>query len=801
MAPGALPACIQPAVASTSETPRTDLIRLETRPHQLLASSSRTVLVCDRDGLITDPFDGVFVHETRLLSHYRWRINGDLYTVEASAVRQHSMLVYAIARPQKLLKSYSGKIHGSGPARGAIEETIELRLATVLSEGFHQDIDITNYSIQSQSIEAELEIDADFRGLDEVLDRKRQQTGKLTRTLLTTGAETHLSWRYRAHHRHQGKTRRLDRAVDFKFLGLPANARWSHRGVRFHLTLPPGGSAHICLELSAQIEERSLHPVSVCYDLEALDPRQARYLQETTRVAPPPQPLSTLERAVERARHDLAALRMYDLDRSDDVAPDASAAAGPRPAGALPQATPQWVPAAGIPNYVATFGRDILTAAWQSALLGPDIMHGALRLLRELQGRRDDAWRDEEPGKMLHEAHTGPLSVLDYKPQGRYYGSFNTSPFYIIVLSEFYHWTGDKDATLAHLEAAQAAMRWMDRYGRPGHKHFYAFRTRSSQGVKNQGWKDSGDALIYPDGRLVPDPIAGCPIQGFAYEAKLRMAEMLWIAGARGAAARALWQAHELKKRFNDVFWMPEENTFAMALDPRGQQVRSVGSDPGDALATGIIAEAKAAPVVERLFSPDMFSGWGIRTLSEKHLAFNPYSYHRGSVWPAENAAIGVGLRRYGFTERVAQLLKAQMEIAERFQFVRLPEVMCGHGQSGMQPFPPVYPKACSPQAWSAGAPVIFLQMLLGIYPYAPFQTLFLDPQLPAWLPHLRLERLRVGPAECDIEFRRIADGSTQHEVTRLNGTLRIVKQPSPWSTTAPPAQRIADLFESYRAA
>lgn len=732
--------------------------------------------------MVTDPLDGVFIHETRMLSHYVWRLNGDLYTVEASAVRQHSMLVYAIARPKKLLPGYSGQIHGSGPARGAIEETIELRLSTSLSEGFHQDIDITNYSIQAQPVEAELEIDADFRGLDEALDRHRKQKGKLTRSLDATGPETHLRWRYRAHHRHQGKTRELDRSVDFKFLGLPANARWSRRGVHFQLTLPPGGSAHLCLELAAQVEERELHPTPLCYDLEALDPRQTRCLAETARLAPPPQPLTTLERAVERARHDLAALRMYDLDRSDD---------GP----------PAWVPAAGIPNYVATFGRDILTAAWQAALLGPDIMRGSLRLLRELQGRRDDAWRDEEPGKMLHEAHTGPLSVLDYKPQGRYYGSFNTSPFYIIVLSEFYHWTGDKDATLAHLDAARAALDWMDRYGHPGHKHFFAFRTRSKQGVKNQGWKDSGDALIYPDGRLVPDPIAGCPIQGYAYEAKLRMAELLWIAGDRGASARALWQAHELKKRFNDVFWMPEENYFAMALDPRGKQVRSVGSDPGDALATGIVAEEKAGPVVERLFSPELFSGWGIRTLSDQHLAYNPYSYHRGSVWPAENAAIGVGLRRYGFTDHVARLLKAQMEIAERFQFVRLPEVMCGHGQSGSQPFPPVYPKACSPQAWSAGAPVIFLQMLLGIYPYAPFQTLFLDPCLPDWLPRLRLERLRVGGAECDIEFRRAANGSTEHEVTRLDGTLRIVKQPSPWSVFATPRERIADLFEAYRAA
>ncbi|HEY7838815.1 MAG TPA: glycogen debranching N-terminal domain-containing protein [Terriglobales bacterium] len=777
-------------MASTAETPRTDLIRLETRPHQLLASSSRTVMVCDRNGMFTDPMDGLYIHETRMLSRYLWRVNGGLYTVEASAVRQHSLLVYAIARPKTLLPGYSGKLHGAAHARGAIEETIELRLGTVLSDGFHQDADLTNYTIQPQTIQVTIEIGADFCGLDEVLGQHRQQKGKLTRHLEIAERETHLGWHYHAHHRHRGLTRQLDRSVDLKFAGLPPQTRWSRRGCRFQLTLAPGATAHLCIELSARVEDRELHPEPGCYALEAIDARHVRFLEASARLAPPPQPLNTLERAVERARHDLAALRMFDLDRGE-IAP---------PPDSLPRAA-AWVPAAGVPNYVATFGRDILTAAWQSALLAPDLMRGSLHLLRESQGRRDDAWRDEEPGKMLHEAHTGPLAVLDYKPQGRYYGSFNTSPFYIIVLSEFYHWTGDKAATLAYLGAARDALAWMDRYGHPGHKHFYAFRTRSSQGVKNQGWKDSGDAIIYPNGRIVPDPIAGCPIQGFAYEAKLRMAELLWIAGERAASARVLWQAHELKKRFNDVFWMDDARYFAMALDPRGKQVRSIGSDPGDALATGIVAQERVAPVVERLFSPELFSGWGIRTLSSQHLAYNPYSYHRGSVWPAENAAIGVGLRRYGFTDRVSQLLKAQMEIAERFQFVRLPEVMCGHGQSARQPFPPVYPKACAPQAWSAGAPVIFLQMLLGIYPYAPFRTLFLDPKLPAWLPKIRLEHLRVGSAEADIEFHRAADGSTQFEVTRLDGHLRIVKQPSPWSAFATPKERIEDLLEPYRAA
>ncbi|HXR96255.1 MAG TPA: glycogen debranching N-terminal domain-containing protein [Terriglobales bacterium] len=752
-----------------SDAPRSDLIRLETRPHQLIASHSRTVLVCDSDGMISSEEHGVFIHETRLLSRCNWTINGQTpYTCEATQIEQNSLLAYSIVHPHTRHSNYSGKKSLPEDPRGATEETIELRLATALSDGLHQDADVSNFTISPQKVEVELELNADFAGLDEVLSGKRQQHGRLDRR----AAQGEVIWRYRAHHRGQS----IDRSVIVRFRGLPPQTRWSKRGLSFVATLAPGEGIHICMEVAAEIDGHRLEPNLGCYALEATDPRQAQYLRETTRFARPAQPPAlALGRSLERARQDLSALRMMDLDRGQD------------------HDHPAWVPAAGIPNYVATFGRDILTAAWQSALLGPEIMRGALQVLQEMQGKHNDAWRDEEPGKMLHEAHTGPSSVLAYRPQGRYYGSFNTSPFYAIVLSEFFHWTGDKAATLHYLPAARAAMDWMDRYGHPGHKHFFAFRTRSSQGVKNQGWKDSGDALIYPDGKIVPDPIAGCPIQGFAYEAKLRMAELHWIAGERGAAARMLRQAHELKQRFNDEFWMPEENYYAMALDPKGRQVRSIGSDPGDALATGIIAGERAKFVVDRLFSEDLFSGWGIRTLSSQHLAYNPYSYHRGSVWPAENSAIGVGLRRYGFSDELCRLLYAQMEIAERFQFARLPEVICGHAKNEAQPFPPIYPKSCSPQAWSAGAPLILTQMVLGMYPYAPFHTLFLDPRLPDWLPEFDLHGLRVGDAVVDLSFR----GPDQYEIKNLQGHLRVVKQPSPWSVFATKMERAEDLVES----
>ncbi len=786
-----------------------DLIHLDTRPHTLIASQSRTVFISNRDGWISDPNEhGVFIHETQVLSQYRWKVLPAIYTVEASNVQQNSTLVYCIARPRHTLKDYSGSVPGKVDARNATEETIELAVATIVSDGFHQDIDLRNYSLQPQTVDLEIEFDASFADLQEVLLRRRQQKGRRSVRARQSGEAVEIRWEYEA--RHRG--RQIHRSSCLRFRGFPGPVQLSRKRLRTRIHLEPGQAFHCCVELSAVIEHRQLTPSMACYGFYARESRQAvreaafstlmTFPPSERAIAPsrsaaaveeereaasalpdeiriPAQEQLVVQESYLRAVRDLSDLRIFDLDRSHDA----------------------WVPAAGIPLYVATFGRDILTAAWQSAMVTTDILRGALGMLRELQGKEDNPWRDEEPGKMLHEAHTGPLAVLDYLPQGRYYGSFNTSPFYAIVLSEFYHWTGDRKATLDLLPSARAAIAWMDEFGHPGHKHFYAYRTRSSQGVKNQGWKDSNDAIIDTEGNNVPNPLATCAVQGFAYEAKLRMAELLWLAGERREALHSFRQARELKKRFNAVYWMPEEQYFAMAIGPKGRLVRSIGSDAGDAMATGIIDAALVEPVVRRLFSPELFSGWGIRTLSRQHVAFNPYSYHRGSVWPAENAAIAVGLRRYGFTTELNRLARAQFHVAERFHHRRLPEVFSGHARERQHPFPAVYPRANAPQAWSSGAVPLLVQMMAGLYPYAPAHTLFLHPDLPEWLPELTLQHLAIGEARVSLRFHRNpTNGKTEWEVIDQQGKLRIIHQPSPWSVHASTSERLEELLESLAA-
>jgi glycogen debranching enzyme len=436
--------------------------------------------------------------------------------------------------------------------------------------------------------------------------------------------------------------------------------------------------------------------------------------------------------------------------------------------------------AAGLPIYTALFGRDTLTAAWQAGLTGPDLMRGTLAELARWQGAERDDWRDEQPGRMLHEAHTGPLAMLNFNPRRRYYGSVTTSGFYPLVVAELWRWTGDRELIRPLIGPALAALRWLDEEADLDGDGFYEYQTRSTQGVTNQAWKDSGDAIVDEDGAQVAPPIATCEEQGFAYVAKLHLAEALWWLGDRADAHRLFREARALKRRFNAAFWMEDEGFFALGLDARKRPIRSIASNAGHCLATGIADRALARRAADRLMADDLFSGWGIRTLSARHPAYNPYSYHRGSVWPVEQATFALGFMRYGLHDHLERLCRAQFEAAARFDLLRLPELFGGHQRDADHPFPAHYPQANAPQAWSASAVFCLVQSLLGLYPYAPLKLLAVDPHLPAWLPSITLHGLRVGDGAVTVRFWRRRDGASDYRVLAASGTVRLLRQPSP---------------------
>jgi glycogen debranching enzyme len=414
--------------------------------------------------------------------------------------------------------------------------------------------------------------------------------------------------------------------------------------------------------------------------------------------------------------------------------------------------------AAGIPWYVAVFGRDALVTAGEAIMLNPGLSLDALRVLAKLQSTADDPWRDAEPGKIPHELRVGELARAGLIPHTPYYGTVDATPLFLIRAADYYKWTGDLETLRALRPALDAAVRWIDEYGDRDGDGFVEYERRSPGGLQNQGWKDSHDSVVHADGSLAVGPIALVEVQGYVYLAKLAIADVYDALGAPELAVALRDQAQALRMQFNEAFWNPDEGTFALALDGYKRQVASVTSNPGHCLYCGIVDPDKAGAVAERLMAPDMFCGWGVRTLSSECPAFNPMSYHNGSVWPHDNAIIAAGLKRYGHGGAAMRIAGALFDVSTGARDSRLPELYCGFDRSE-RPAVVAYPVACIPQAWAAAAPFLILQAMLGISADAPAHALRIErPMLPEWLGQIRLDGLRIGDASVTLAFER--DGS-----------------------------------------
>jgi glycogen debranching enzyme len=760
---------------------------LRPRSETVHVSQNRAVLSLNDHGFIERDSDhGFFIHETRLVSHYRLLINGEQpQRVLQSNVKQHSWLGYYILYPPGI--PAMERDHGSGLMEDESERTLELRLSRFVGSGMHEDIDLCNFSQWETSFVLALEVDADFRDIAE-LGRPQPPLGTIESGWRSTENEHELCFHYRAERRvvdaADAPLARIDREVTVTIDNSDDAPDYRDGVITWKIRLAPRQRWHSCINVSARIEDERLTPVYKCRSFlgehSRFDRSRNIYLSEsTTFTAPFREGLTHVVcEALSQAKEDLAGLRLYDLDLDERA----------------------WTVAAGLPIFVALFGRDTLTAGWEAALCGPEILKGTLPLLARFQGKKDDPWRDEEPGKMLHEAHTGPSSVLGLHPRERYYGAATTSAFYPVVLSEMWHWTGDLESIYPLVGPTLRIFDWLEKHGDLTGDGFVDYKTRSRQGSKHQGWKDSDTAIVNAAGEQIEPPIATCEEQGFVYAAWLHFSEILWWIGKKEEARRLFHRASELKKRFNERFWMEEQKFIALGIGPDGRLIDAITSNPGHTIATGIIDSSLAKPVADRLLSREMFSGWGIRTLSADNPAFNPYSYHRGSVWPVEHGTFALGFMRYGLIEPMQALCKGMFDAASLFQLYRLPEVLSGHPRDDDHPFPSVYPRTNWPQAWSSSAMFCMVQALLGIYPYAPLKLLLVDPQLPDWLPEITLENLRVGQASANIRFYRDTNGRSSFEVLEKRGALRIVRQPSPWSLTAGFGERFRDLLESAAA-
>ena len=429
---------------------------------------------------------------------------------------------------------------------------------------------------------------------------------------------------------------------------------------------------------------------------------------------------------------------------------------------------------AGIPWFATLFGRDSVISAYQALALNPNLAIDTLQVLVHYQGRQRNDWQDEDPGKILHEFRQGEMTRCGELPFGPYYGSVDSTPLFLVLLSETYRWTADREVVERLLPAAYAALDWIDTYGDLDSDGFVEWERRSPKGLVNQAWKDSWDAYMRPDRSIPPYPLASIEVQGYVYDAKFRMARLLREFGETERAEKLQRQAEELGRKLDEAFWMPDLQYFAMALDGSKEQLRCISSNPGHLLFSRAVGPDRVEKIVERLMREDMASGWGWRTLSRDEPTFNPMSYHRGSVWPHENSLIAHGMALYEYREPVRKIMTALFHAALNFRDYRLPELFCGV-QRREHDQPVHYPVSCSPQAWASGAWFLMLTSILGIRPNAPQKELsIVNPELPEWLNHLQIRNLRIGESRVALDFIRDTD-RTYCNVVKVDGDPLLV--------------------------
>ena len=686
--------------------------RVQVGPHQIAIHHGQTVLVSEPDGQINWPSErGLYFNDTRVISSWAVFANGEPWILlNGGAITHFASRIY-LTNPK--IPTTEGDI----PAR-----TLGLVLSRMINGGIHEDFDVTNNGKQRAHFQLEIAMRCDFADVFEVKSNNIVRRGRITTDWSQAKQELRTSYR------NADFARAVTVAVaQGQSSGIYANGRLS-----FEIDLEPGEAWHCCLLYALEDGDQTFPAPRECADNHQ-NTRHAEtlsdWLKSVLKIRTSNEEFYRLYR---QALEDMAALRLPFAGTDHKV----------------------FLPAAGLPWFVAPFGRDSLIVSLQNILIYPDFARGSLDILGALQAKAEDDYRDAEPGKILHEIRYGELAHFKLIPHTPYYGTADATPLYLITLHAAWRATGDIELVKRHLETAEGCLAWIDHYGDRDGDGFQEYQTRSTAGYENMGWKDSGDSIVYADGSLVKGPKALCELQGYVYDAWHRMAEIFQALGKPDRAGELRAKAAKLFEQFNEAFWDEELGFYALALDGNKKKVLTVASNAGHCLWSGIVPPERAAKVVERLMAPDMWSGWGIRTLSTENPAFNPYNYQTGSVWPHDNAIIALGFKRYGFGVEVARIARDISDAASHFLSNQLPELYTTI-ERDERSFPVQYLGANVPQAWAAGSVFALLQAILGFVPDAPRGKLYVDPLLPAWLPDLTVLDVRVGKQRFDIRFWR----------------------------------------------
>ena len=683
---------------------------IQVGPSTITMNRDDRFIVCQPDGRIEgDREEGFFARDTRFVSEYDVFVNGRRpVLLNGSAVDFYSAR-FEFTNPDLL-----------DPEGPIPRHAIELRLDRTVSGGVHEDYDLVSYARRPIRLTIEIAIDSDFADIFDVRSGRLVRRGELNSRWYRSRRELHTAYVNRDF------ARKLVIAPDRS----DTPAQFANGRFIFVARIEPKGVWHTCLRWLPVTASKRRPATLPCNAVAGPRPGQSLPRMHRVRLETPNH---TVLRAWEQAQHDLDSLQLEDPAFERGV----------------------FIPAAGVPWYVTLFGRDSLVVSMQGISGYPEFAAGALRRLSTLQATADDPERDMEPGKIPHEIRHGELAQLHILPFQPYYGTHDATSLFVIVISYLYQWLGDPQVLHRYLPNAEAAMRWIDTAGDRDGDRFQEYATRSRHGYYNQGWKDAGDAIPNADGTLASLPIALCELQGYVYDAKLRLADIFDILDRPRRASRLRREADELFDRFNESFWWESEGTYYLGLDGDKRPIETVASNAGHCLANGIVPPERAQRAVARLMADDMWSGWGIRTLSSDHVAYNPFSYHTGSVWPHDNAFIAGGFRRYGHHAEAARVARGIFDASERFFANRLPELFAGLPR-GDGSFPVQYLGASVPQAWAAGSIFRLIAILCGIHASsdATGSRLYVNPALPDWLPELTIRNLRAGDGVAELRFR-----------------------------------------------
>ncbi len=671
------------------------------------------VLITEDDGslpLATSSALGLYYHDTQFLSGYRLRVNGTEPVLLSANTEQNYVATF------QLMHSEGGATLST--ARHTAN-TLSIRRTRFLADGLRERIGVLNANPRPVHLVIELEFEASFRDMFAVRGYREVNSGA-PGTTVERRPESLLF-------EHVGRDG-VRRTTEITLHPTPEITEGTR--MRIERELAPQQVLTVELSVIPREDGAGETPSPGRFDdaLDALNARYRRFLRSCTRYTTSSETLD--EGLITRSALDLRALLEFHEG-------------GP-------------FPTAGIPWYAVPFGRDAIISAYQTLGWNPDLARGTLRLLGRYQGLKVDEYTEEEPGKIFHELRRGELARLGEIPHRPYYGSVDATPLFALLFAETIKWTGDRALWREMLPAAERALTWCDGpYGDPDGDGYVEYGARGTA-LRSQGWKDSSESLSEPDGTWSTLPAALVEVQAYLYAAKTGMADLYAIDGDNKRAERLRSEAADLRRRFARDFWMPNESCFAQALNASKRQVPAVTSNAAHALWAGIATPEHAAALVRRLMEPDMYTGWGLRTLSSRYPTYNPMSYHNGSVWPHDSALAAQGMARYGFREEASEVVSGLVEAGRRFPDAQLPELFCGFQRDlRFSSRPANYLVSCIPQAWSAGMIFLNLRTLLGMEPDLTSQRLLLDPALPAWLERIDVRDLRVFDTPISFRVRR----------------------------------------------